>query len=155
MLRTAGFALLAIAAAAVMFAMAPDIPEADTGRFDRLTNQALEDEEANQARTQGAPQQQVVNGWVNRDLLTVISRQMSAQIEATQATSADQRLPALLLILVLAVCWHGATLPTAGPAVPASPSPRPRRDDHGDGVGSTATDDSSPTALPADATARG
>lgn len=84
MVRVVGFAVLALAALVVMVAMGPSVEDVDTSTFDRLVDQALSDAEANEARTQGAPQQQVVNGWTNRDLLTAISRQMSAEIEATQ-----------------------------------------------------------------------
>lgn len=109
MVRAIGFVVLALAALVVMVTMGPSIEEVDTATFDRLVDQALSDAEANEARTQGAPQQQVVNGWTNRDLLTAISRQMSAEIEATQGIAGDQRVPALLLLTVLAICWHGAT----------------------------------------------
>lgn len=120
MVRTVGFAVLAIAAAAVMFVLAPDVEPADASRFDRLITQALEDAESNETLAQGAPQQQVVNGWVARDLLTVIAQQNTAALETSQ--SPDTRIPALLLIVALAVCWHGATLPRP----PVSPAPAGR-----------------------------
>lgn len=131
MVRVVGFAVLALAALVVMVTMGPSVEDVDTSTFDRLVDQALSDAEANEARTQGAPQQQVVNGWTNRDLLTAISRQMSAEIEATQGIAGDQRVPALLLLMVLAICWHGATQ-----AAVATPSDRKMNKDS-DSVGDT------------------
>ena len=113
-IRQLGFAILAVLAIAVTFGLQPEEPEpVSTARFDRQIQQALDDFDANESRTGGAPQQQVVNGWVNRDLLTIISRQLSASIEQAPVTEPDPRGAYLLLILVLTVGWHGATS-TAG-----------------------------------------
>ena len=137
-IRQLGFAILAVLAIAVTFGLQPEEPEpVSTARFDRQIQQALDDFDANESRTGGAPQQQVVNGWVNRDLLTIISRQLSASIEQAPVSEPDPRSAYLLLILVLTVGWHGATS-TAGkskalpveakphepvPAAPAAPEP--------------------------------
>lgn len=111
-IRQIGFAILAAVAAVVVVTMRPADPEpVDTSRFDRQVQQALSDFETNEARTQGAPQQQVVNGWVNRDLLTIISRQLSTSMETVAINPPDERVPVLLLILVLTAGWHGATTP--------------------------------------------
>lgn len=118
MVRVVGFVVLAVAALVVMVALGPSVERVDTSTFDRLVDQALSDAEANEARAQGAPQQQVVNGWTQRDLLTAISRQLSAEVEATQAAAGDQRVPALLLVMVLALCWHGV-MPSARATAPS------------------------------------
>jgi hypothetical protein len=136
--RQIGFVVLAIAAVIVVAVSGPTEPEPiDTSRFDRQVQQALSDFDANEARTEGAPQQQVVNGWVNRDLLTIISRQLSASMETTDPGPADDRLPYLGPILVLAVAWHGAISPrsvapvgaAAQPSAEASAAPSARHDE--------------------------
>lgn len=136
-IRQLGFAILAVLAIAVTFGLAPEQPEPmDTTRFERQVEQALANFGANESRTSGAPQQQVVNGWVNRDLLTIISRQLSAAIEQPPVPATDPRLPYLLLILTLTVGWHAATLTTAtatsvtAGAEPHGPAPQtPARTD--------------------------
>jgi len=96
---------------------AASVPE--TADFDRLVDLAFDDYEANDARTEGAPQQQVVNGWIARDMLRILASQQEAQadtldgIARLQATSmSDDRPVRLLLILTLIVAWMGAWAPT-------------------------------------------
>jgi hypothetical protein len=66
-----------------------------------------------------------VNGWVARDLLTIISYQNTDLLDAVgglgdqNATASslavrDDRIPALLVLVVAAVAWFGITAPTAG-----------------------------------------
>ena len=55
----------------------------------------------NQGRTEGAPQQSVVNGWTARDLLELTAKQ---GVEAR-----DHRPAALLTLLVLGMCLALAT----------------------------------------------
>jgi hypothetical protein len=140
-LRVAGFGVLAVSAAAVWFLMAPAPPAA--AQFDlsvrdyaRLINVALDDHDANEARADSAPKQQVVNGWVARDLLTIIAWQQTDLLEAlgslgdqnSSVVSAvavrDDRVPALLGLVVLALCWAGLTEPKAsrGPSTAAADS---------------------------------
>jgi hypothetical protein len=71
LVRRVGAVGLALAAVVIWFAMAPNESS------DRSTDIAgvLSDYELNNARTQGAPQQQVVNGWAAKDLLTIIAEQ--------------------------------------------------------------------------------
>jgi hypothetical protein len=59
----------------------------------------------NQGRTEGAPQQTVVNGWTARDLLELTAKQ--------GAEARDHRPAALLSLLVLGLCL---ALATSGPA---------------------------------------
>jgi hypothetical protein len=113
--------VLALAAVVVWFAMAPDESS------DRSTDiaRALADYELNEAQTQGAPQQQVVNGWVAKDLLTIIAEQQNESVT-------DERLPALALLVVLGLALHIATSPrpaeeggASAPVATAEPSPEP------------------------------
>ena len=114
-IRRIGLGIIAIAAVLVTVLAAPPAPEAvDTNDFEDQITVALEDYEGNNALAEGAPQQEVVNGWVARDLLTVISKQTNALLGSSQASSGDPRIPVLLMLLVLAVAWHGLTAPTAG-----------------------------------------
>lgn len=94
-LRRIGFFLLAVAAVVVFFVGAPSVGESDI-------DDALFTAELNEESAEGAPQQSVVNGWVARDLLEVIARDQG-----------DERVPALLLIGVLAFVLHATTQPPA------------------------------------------
>lgn len=78
-----------------------------------LIADALEADTANNKGAESAPQQQVVNGWTARDLLTIIAKQnidilksQGALVDATgtlNTTPFDERIPALLLIGLLAI----------------------------------------------------
>jgi hypothetical protein len=95
--RRVGAVVLAIAAVVVWFAMAPEDRSSDI-------RQALVEYEINEARTEGAPQQQVVNGWVAKDLLTIIAEQQND-------VASDERLPALVGLLVLGAALYTFTSP--------------------------------------------
>ena len=103
LVRRVGAIVLALAAVVVWFAMAPDESSDRSGDI----ASALADYELNDTRTQGAPQQQVVNGWVAKDLLTIIAEQQNESVT-------DERLPALAVLAVLGLALHMATSP--GPA---------------------------------------
>jgi hypothetical protein len=110
--RRIGFVVLALAAAIITFALGPEPPEQlNVASYDRQISQALSDYEANDARTEGAPQQQVVNGWIARDMLTVLALQTNELLEASAPAASDDRLPLLLFVLILAVCWQAAAPP--------------------------------------------
>ncbi len=98
LVRRVGAIVLAFAAVVIWFAMAPD---ESSDRSSDIAS-ALAEYELNEARTEGAPQQQVVNGWVARDLLTVIAEQQND-------TVTDERLPALAVLVVLGLALHIAT----------------------------------------------
>jgi len=122
-IRQIGFGMLALVTLAVAFGLQPEGPEpTNTSRFDRQVQQALADFDLNESRTAGAPQRQVVNGWVNRDLLTIIPRQLSASMEQPSIPVPDPRIAYLLLILTLTAIWHGSTAHFgAGATVVAEP----------------------------------
>ena len=129
-IRYLGFAILIAAAVGVWVGLAPRVstttPTLPSGtRYETLITQALSDFDTNNASALGAPQQSVVNGWIARDLLTIIAKEnvdiLQAQGAAVDAagnlssTPFDERIPALLLVGVLAICWLGLTVPAERP----------------------------------------
>lgn len=138
LVRRIGLAILAVAAIAVFFLMAPEVTsEFLTGSLNGGIDFAEETYSANADRTENAPQQQVVNGWYANDLLNVIAR-AAAQ---SPAQSTDDRTAALLVIAVLAIALWGATSVGASPAGAASetdgslPMPEPPRSTDPDEAG--------------------
>jgi hypothetical protein len=123
--RRIGAIVLAVAAVAVWFLMAPAKPKAPVVHTQQSVSdqsaaisQALSDYEQNNALTQGAPQQAVVNGWAAKDLLTIIAKQQNEALTrpAVQAPlppvmPEDDRVPALVGLLVLALALALATSP--------------------------------------------
>lgn len=101
-LRRIGLVVLAAIAVAVFFGMAP---EDVAGVYERQIDSALSIAELNEAAAESAVQQQVVNGWVTRDLLEIIARQGADEVIL------DQRPVALLVIAVLAIAVWGMTAP--------------------------------------------
>lgn len=132
----AGLWTLVVAAVAVWFLMAPDEPApalftASAQDYQSVISNALSDYDANAARTDSAPQQQVVNGWVAKDLLAIIALQNVDLLDSLEAlgeqaergsvpASPDERVPALLVLAVFALCWVGISQPRQAVAeVPA------------------------------------
>lgn len=109
--RKVGAVVLAIAAVVVWFAMGP------VDRGDDI-RQALLDYESNELLTSGAPQQAVVNGWVAKDLLTIIAEQQND-------LASDERLPALAGLLVLGAALYVFTSPGRSKDASTSPPPAP------------------------------
>ncbi len=129
-IRRVGLSLLAIAAVIVWFLMAPatadtvDNFDPTSKDYSNLVRTALDDYDANNALADSAPKQQVVNGWVTRDILTILAYQNLDLLDAVGALGdqnaaesasglavRDDRIPALLLLAVLAVVWLGITNP--------------------------------------------
>jgi hypothetical protein len=73
---------------------------------------ALAEYEANEARADGAVQQQVVNGWVAKDLLAIVARQADDAARADR--QADDRLAAEAVVAVVALAFGIATRPSGG-----------------------------------------
>lgn len=117
LVRRIGSVIIALAAIGVLLFMAPDGVDSDTHqeRVAKITDR----NEANNEMTEGAPQQEVVNGWTSIDYLELMSDQLNG--------TPDRRPAALLTLLVLAVCLHLATNTTTGVvlqrAVPRSTGP--------------------------------
>ena len=131
--RRIGLAVLALGALAIFFLMEPDIPEEGSlnlsaTNYQALIDLAMSDYNANDALTDSAPQQQVVNGWVARDLLQIQARQLADVLDAlTQETESgqlvattDPRVPALLVVAVLAICLIGFTAGSGRPGMSTS-----------------------------------
>ncbi|MEJ5256309.1 MAG: hypothetical protein WHS89_13270 [Acidimicrobiales bacterium] len=122
--RTVGFLVLAGSALAVALLLEPETPEAPS-HSDAIAV-ALADADTNERSASSAPQQQVVNGWVARDLLTVIARQNDALLAQGATDRTDPRPAWLLVIAVLAICWAGLTTPVGSgmrtATVPGTPT---------------------------------
>lgn len=119
--RRIGSGFLAFMAVVVWFAMAPEEHAvSSTSSHDRSITQALEEFELNNQNAQGAPQQQVVNGWVARDLLSVVAAQQNDLIAASASQTPDPRVPALLMLGLFGLALLGGTTPATGSFAPAA-----------------------------------
>lgn len=133
--RRWGLAILSVAAIAVFLLMEPDAPEEGTlnlsaANYQQLIDVAMSDYDANDARTESAPQQQVVNGWVARDLLQIQALQLADLLDAATeensrgevVASNDPRTPALLVLAILAISLVGFTSESSRPRSTAGPT---------------------------------
>lgn len=100
LVRLVGSLTLAVLALLTLAQLAPDPLDADRSG-DRVT--IWLDDAANQERTEGAPQQAVVNGWTGNALLDLISEQLDAR------PAPDPRPSVLLTLGVLLLALHVAT----------------------------------------------
>jgi hypothetical protein len=105
--RLVGAGVLSVLAVVLWFVMAPD----DVADRAGDVAAALDDYRLNEAQTQGAPQQQVVNGWVAKDLLTIVARQTNdaaqADHQAADRLAAEVALGVVALSLALATRTSG------------------------------------------------
>jgi hypothetical protein len=123
LVRRIGAAALAVAALAIWFLMAPDDVETPTAQVQETVrdrgsaiDSALAEYELNEARTAGAPQQAVVNGWVAKDLLTIIAEQQNEALTrpevaapVTPVVPRDERIPALAALAVVGLALVAGT----------------------------------------------
>jgi hypothetical protein len=124
-IRRVGAAVLAFAAVAVWFFMAPAEPatpvvqvqESVRDRSSEIRS-ALSDYELNETLTKGAPQQAVVNGWVAMDLLKIIAEQQNEALTREEVPPPvipvvpnDERIPALVGLVVLGLALVIVTSP--------------------------------------------
>ena len=86
--------------------------------FAAVMRQSARECEASPELVRNAPQQQVVNGWVAKDLLTVIAEQQSDSVT-------DERLPALAVLVVLATAWFMFQARISSSAAPSGQSDSP------------------------------
>jgi hypothetical protein len=118
--RRVGAAVLAVAAVAVWFLMAPEVVAAQVQKplQDRSAeiDRALSDYEQNNDLASSAPQQQVVNGWAEKDLLDVIAEQLNdantRELAPAPVNPRDDRVPALAGLLVLGLALALVTTPS-------------------------------------------
>lgn len=113
-IRRLGAFVLAVAAAIVMVGLAPQ----DTVTTGDISEVMLSDT-LNQSRTEGAPQQSVVNGWTARDLLELTAKQ---GVEAR-----DHRPAGLMTLLVLGMCLALATSASPRRIEPEAPEVGPEQ----------------------------
>jgi hypothetical protein len=106
--RAGGAVLLAGLAVVLWFVMAPEEIDDSTAEVAA----ALAEYEANEARTDGAMEQQVVNGWVAKDLLALVVEQADDSARADR--QADDRLAAEAVVAVVALAFGIATRPSGG-----------------------------------------
>lgn len=121
--RRLGATLLVLCAVAVWFLLKPAEKAEASADFGPSIAAAMADYKANNASTDSAPQQQVVNGWVAKDLLEVIVRQQNAALSPASASS-DERVPAFLLLAVMGLGLIAGTSERSRatlPLVPTSP----------------------------------
>lgn len=124
--RSLGFVAFGAAALTVYFLLAPKISSntptlPSATQYESLISSALSDYTVNNIAADSAPKQQVVNGWIAKDLLTIIAKEeadllraQGAVVDATgnlQTHPFDERVPAILLIGVLALIWGQLTTP--------------------------------------------
>lgn len=88
-----------VAVAAVLWFGPVVSGETATSEYEELLDSALGDAELNNVRAEGAPQQQVVNGWTNRDLQAIQIMQRNDLL------AAQYRQTALLTLLVIILGW--------------------------------------------------
>lgn len=96
--RLIGGIVIALAALSIYFGMGP---AEQTSAADRA-NLVLTLNKQNEADADSAPKQAVVNGWVARDLLTII---------ASESDRTDNRPAALLMLGVVGIAFFGTTSP--------------------------------------------
>jgi hypothetical protein len=102
LVRTSGFVVLALAAAAAMIFLRPSSVDAGGLYRAEIGNTLREAEE-------GGVED------VDRALLVVSARQQNQLLAAASSQqTAHTRLAVLVLLTMLSVCWHGLTLPRGG-----------------------------------------
>lgn len=112
--RRIGILLLVLLAVAVPLGLAPGKPDTSGYKAEVAAAQVLAD--MNEESASGAPQQQVVNGWHEQDLLETMIAQNNDMLQYQHTTSV------LLVVAVLAVGW-GILWSGRKPESDAAPEP--------------------------------
>jgi len=110
--RTYGFAIIAVLGFLAFLVGGPRAEIVNESRIDWAgTAQSINSRNsANNNNTSGAPQQTVVNGWTTIDWLELISEQIFEMEQSNHSrTSHDNRVPTLLLLLLLGASLDWAT----------------------------------------------
>lgn len=103
LIRSITMIVLVLVAVIVTLTMAPVTYIARDATND--IEAALADDSANNARTTGAPQQTVVNGWTAKDLLTITAKELN--VVAANSAQRDDRPAILLRIAIMAIAVLG------------------------------------------------
>ena len=134
--RRVGALLLAVAAVLVWFLMRPEVPATPKAQAPHVSvrdrsseiSSALSDYELNNNLASSAPQQQVVNGWVAKDLLKIMAEQQNEAVTrpetpqvVTPVVPPDERIPALVGLVVLGVALFLVTTPRRAAAADHTP----------------------------------
>jgi hypothetical protein len=122
-LRRISALILALAAIGIWFGLRPESTSSTNTDFSSDITSALSEYSTNNSSASYAPQQQVVNGWAAKDLLTVIAKEQNAALSPKTAPS-DDRIPALLVLGVLGIAMLGATAERRKPGPGAAPTYR-------------------------------
>jgi hypothetical protein len=107
--RRVGAAALVLAALGVWFGMQPETDDAPNYANDVAAIEASDD--ANNEIADGAPQQEVVNGWTTTAYLSLLSKQAE---EAAAPAPRDDRPAAMLGLCVAGIALLAATTPGIG-----------------------------------------
>jgi hypothetical protein len=139
LVRRLGAVILSVAAIAVWFLMEPNESSDDAADYSVEISDAMDSYEANNAMADSAPQQEVVNGWVAKDLLEVVAKAENAALSPKSAPR-DDRVPAELMLAVLGLGLLALTTPTgsASDGSGRSTSELPPSDSLGSRTGPTA-----------------
>lgn len=114
--RRIGMLVLAFAAVVVWVSMGS--PERAADNYINEIDAIMRKDRENQGATDSVQQQQAATGWTSRNLLA-----LTARIEAAGSRD-DDRIAALLMLLMLGVAWHSLTSPRY---------PHPEDDDEDEG----------------------
>ncbi|WP_148574810.1 hypothetical protein [Nocardioides caldifontis] len=106
--RRVGALVLAVGAIAVWFGLEPEESSTGTADYSSEIADAMDRYEMNNAMADSAPQQEVVNGWVTKDLLEVIATAENASLSPETAPR-DDRVAAELLLVVLGLALIALT----------------------------------------------
>lgn len=133
LVRRIGALILAVAAISIWFVLEPEKTSANTPDYSSAISSAVKNYKVNNAAAESAPQQEVVNGWLAKDLLEIIAMAQNASLSPESAPR-DDRVPAELLLLVLGVALlaltsrgdasgHQQHSPTPGSVQPVGAAP--------------------------------
>lgn len=101
--------LVACAVAAIAIALLAPASSTQTALYELQLRAADSNWELNNGNAEGAPQQQVVNGWAAKDLLEIQIQQNNDLLGL--AARQDNRGRLLLMVLTVGVMWIGAWQP--------------------------------------------
>lgn len=138
--------LIVVGVLAALVALQNDTSDYSSRTFSSLIDAVGSDFNANEARADSAPQQQVVAGWATKDYLSVLTLQAeetNARLTDTReaAQRHSERVARLIALGVGAICWIGVWMPFGGSKghdrgtettasnVPALPPPSPNPSD--------------------------